>query len=113
MYVVTGFTAGTVGVGDDVGTASVGIASVGTTVGVVASATGALVAVAAGAVETAVVGSGVNVGVELVAAPQPDKRNVPRLSNKSFFSDFFMLLPLEKCVGFYVRLLVQANILKL
>ena len=57
----------------------------------VASATGALVAVAAGAVGFVSVGVGVDVDVEPGAAPQPVKRNVPRLSNNNFFSDFFLV----------------------
>jgi hypothetical protein len=94
-------------------TASVGSGSVPGVSGVVGSATGVLVAVAAGAVGFVSVGVGADVGAESAGAPQPVKRNVPRLSNNSFFSDFFMLLPLKKYVGFGVRRLVQANTLKL
>lgn len=85
VYVVTGFTAGTVGVGDVVGSASVGTASVGAgrdSVGVAVSATGALVAVGEASVDAASVGDGFTAGSAV--APQAVRKMITRLRMSNF-----------------------------
>lgn len=85
VYVVTGFTAGTVGVGDAVGRASVGTASVGAgmdSVGVAVSATGVLVAVGVVLVDAAPVGAGFAVGSAVV--PQAVRKMITRLRRSNF-----------------------------